>query len=240
MKTKKLKVAFLITLLAINIYFLSAVVARFSHLADCKAISTQGHYYAFGYIDWLIQRKWIGGKVTFANPSPDYSTPNSHAKQAIWVKTNNSTDSWVETGYSKGWVLDSNKRTLYTARVSPSGIYVNYMVTSVPVGQPGKTHTYKILYSNGRWKVYIDGVYVAYSIQRPYAREIDVGLESLSLNNKCFKVHPYNMEYYYENQGWYSFGQAYPKVYTSNNYYHFQYTNPYDKNSGVDWNDWGQ
>jgi len=241
MKPKKLNL--LLAVFVVCMFIFSTIGIQLSTHSSCKAFSTQNHYYAFGYIDWFIQRRWIGGKVTFANPDPDYSTPNSSANQTIWVTTNNSADSWVETGYAKGWVinnvLDQNRRMLYTGRTLPSGAYADYAVTSVPVGPPGASHSYKIVYSNGLWRVYIDGVYVAYSNQLPYAKEIDVGLESIDLSNQCFKVYPYDMGYYYENQGWYSFGQAHPKTYTTNRNYFFQYTNVY-KDSGVDWNYWEQ
>ena len=57
------------------------------------------HYNAYGYVSWIIQRNWSGGRVTFANPNPDYSVASERANHTIWVTTGNSTDNWVETGY---------------------------------------------------------------------------------------------------------------------------------------------
>ena len=201
------------------------------------------HYNAYGYISWIIPRNWSGGRVTFANPNLDYSVTSERANHTIWVTTSNSTDSWVEAGYSKGWNVngsfDPGVRTLYTGRNSANEGYAVYRITTIYPGSPGTTHTYEILYSGGLWKVYIDSTYVAYSNQPLYAKEIDVGLKSRNYSNSCPRVYPTNMQYYYEGQGWYSFGQANPSTYTNNSYYCFQFTNP-NKDSGVDWNYFGQ
>jgi len=243
MKTKRNKlIIFTVILVMIGIFVLPSIKSTYESPSVCSAGEYSDNYYAYGYINWILQRKWIGGKATFANPNPDYSTPNSSANHTIWVSTNSSADSWVEAGYAKGWVINGilypNVRTLYTARVLPNGKYDEHRVTNVPVGAPGTTHSYTILYSGGgRWKVYIDGTYVSYSDQPPYSKEIDVGLESVDHANVCREVYPTNMSYCYENQGWYSFGQARPKIYTSDSYYHFNYTNS-SKDSGVDYNDY--
>jgi len=232
----------LLLLVVLSLPLFSNFPDRFQRI--CSGYSGSGvHYDAYGYISWIIPRNWSGGKVTFTNPNPDYSVTSERANHTIWVTTGNSTDNWVETGYSKGWNVngsfDSGVRTLYTARNSSAQGYAVYRVTTISPGSPGTTHTYEILYSGGLWKVYIDGSYVAYSNQPLYAKEIDVGLESRNYSNSCPRVYPTNIQYYYEGQGWYSFGQANPSTYTNNSYYYFQFTNP-NKDSGVDWNYFGQ
>jgi len=230
----------------IGIFVFPSIKSTYESPSVCSAAVKGDHYYAFGYINWVIQRNWIGGKATFANPNPDYLTPNSYANHTIWVTTNSSTDSWVEAGYAKGWKdenenLDPNIRTLYQAYYyAPINDYHEDRALT-PSGSPGTVHTYTILYSNASscWYLLIDGYY-----ERPYSqllslysKEIYVGLESMDHSNACREVYPANMSYYYENQGWYSFGQASPKIYTSDSYYHFNYTNS-NEDSGVDYNDY--
>ncbi len=41
------------------------------------------HYNAYGYISWIIQRNWSGGRATFANPNPDYSVTSERANHTI-------------------------------------------------------------------------------------------------------------------------------------------------------------
>ncbi len=244
MKPKKLNL--LLAVFVVCMFIFSTIGIQLSTHSSCKAFSTQNHYYAFGYIDWFIQRRWIRGKVTFANPDPDYPTPNSSANQTIWATTNNSADSWAEAGYAKGWEdnsgnLDPDVRTLYQAYFyAPTNDYHEDRALTPP-GSPGTVHTYTILYNNASscWYLSIDGYY-----ERPYpqlltlySKEIDIGLESMDHTNACREAYPTNMSYCYENQGWYSFGQAMPKIYTSDSYYHFNYTNS-NKDSGVDYNDY--
>jgi len=223
--------------------------------AKAKALNSVKSY-ARGYINWYIQRKWIGAKVSFANPNPDYIAPPSSdpnkgpVNQTLGVITNNGnlvydsetheqTQSWVEVGYTKGWATnrrDPNTynpdiRSLYTARERPlDGIgYYDERLSPISVGPPGTVHNYKILYDSGVWKVYIDGIYDSYSSQPLYAQTIAIGLENAdSKNSSVSEVSLQNMAYYYENQGWYSFGQANPKIQITSpdggNYY-FYYTN---------------
>jgi len=103
MKTKKTKlIIFTVILIIISIFIFPSIKSIYESPSVCSAAAEGDHYYAIGYINWIVQRNWIGGKATFANPNPDYSTPNSSANHTIWVTTNNSTDSWVEAGYAKG------------------------------------------------------------------------------------------------------------------------------------------
>jgi len=97
MKTKKTKlIIFTVILIIISIFIFPSIKSIYESPSVCSAAAEGDHYYAIGYINWIVQRNWIGGKATFANPNPDYSTPNSSANHTIWVTTNNSTDSWVE------------------------------------------------------------------------------------------------------------------------------------------------
>lgn len=211
--------------------------------------SSSGTNYARGEIYWLIQRKWIGGKVTFANPNPDYiaSSNLGHINQTLWVITNNGnlvqdsvtgqyTYTWVEVGYTRGWSTspssyDPNVRSLYTAVERPVGGigYYSERLSPWPVGNPGTVHNYVILYDNsqGVWKVYIDEYYDSYSTQPLYAQNISIGLEDADINGtSASEVKLQNMGYYYEGQGWYSYGLANPHITnTDPNHYYFEYTN---------------
>jgi len=145
----------------------------------------------------------------------------------------------------KGKTGDPNYRYLYWAngKYDSWGNLIDYdeKACLTPPGPPGEEHRYTILCNSAdnRFILYIDN-YLEYKYPltyTKYAKEIDVGLESMAHANACREVYPTNMSYYYENQGWYSFGQAMPKIYTSDSYYHFNYTNS-NKDSGVDYNDY--
>ncbi len=246
MKIKKAVIIMLIVVLLIILIDASLpfVLLNFSSSSVCSAITGDGHYYAIGYIDWILPRKWSGARVSFANPDPDYSVHNSTANQSLWVSTNGSNENWAEAGYSKGWYdnygnINPNIRTLYQAYYyAPAQIYHVYKALTPP-GNPGEVHTYTILYNKASncWYLSIDGNY-----ERPYpqlltlySKEIDIGLESGNYSNVCGRVYPYGMSFYLENEGWMSFGKAMPKTHVSNGYYHFEYTD-YSKDSGVDYN----
>jgi len=216
-----------------------------------KASFSSGKSYARGYINWFIQRKWIGGKVSFANPNPDYVASSlGGLNQTLGIITNNGdlvydslthaqTYSWVEVGYARGWAsnyldsktYDPNARSLYTAREQPVNGFGYYAqrLSPIPIGPPGTVHNYLILYDSGVWKVYIDGIYDSYSNQPLYAKNIAVGLENTdSKNSAAPQVNLQSISYYYENQGWYSFGEANPKIQIESHdggSYYFSYTN---------------
>ena len=67
--------------------FLLLSVCKYPYI---EASFYSGKSYARGYINWFIQRKWVGGKVSFANPNPDYVS--SHLvgfNQTLGIITNN-------------------------------------------------------------------------------------------------------------------------------------------------------
>lgn len=136
------------------------------------------NYYGEGYIYWNSTKHWIGGAAIFANPNPDYVVQPGlgyAANHTLWVFTNNSNQSWNEVGYSKGWYLngrwDTTLRTLYYAWCYPNGTYYEYR-SSYPVGSPGTTHSYKIVYEYGAWRIYTDNTYQSGSTQPLYAKYI--------------------------------------------------------------------
>jgi len=195
------------------------------------------NYFGKGYIYWNTTKHWIGGAAIFANPNPDYVVQSQAANHTLWVNTNNTDTSWNEVGYSKGWYLngrwDTTVRTLYYAWCYPDGTYYEYR-SSYPVGSPGATHSYKIVYEYGAWRIYIDNTYQGGSTQPLYAKYIQVGLESFYHGNSCRVVYSSGLQVN-EDGVWKGWSGNLSSIYQSPGY-HFSWVTPlYSSN---DWNEY--
>jgi len=189
MKLKLKNIEKLILIFALLGFIMLFILPNLNYIENssfvCSGVSS-ANYYAFGYINWIFQRRWTGGSVSFDNPNPDYFTPNSSANHTIWLSTNNSTNSWVEAGYAKGESHNPDVRFLYWAcgKYDENGNVYYYTSGKclTPPGVPGKTHRYSILYYDDTgFVLYIDG-YLEYIYNNelfyPYVKEIYIGLES--------------------------------------------------------------